>query len=124
MKKIIFILGCIVVFVSCTPNEYHIKFNVHNSASNKIFVQYCPFQTTDTTNVQIIPGQTIVVWDALHVGGKSYDTNWYYDFGINIISICNIVGDPTIFDPNVASHWQISNSDETEYMLSIGNSSF
>lgn len=122
IRTIIFI-SLIVFLGSCSPQESHVKFKVYNLSTSDIFVQYFEQQTIDTFTLQIPTSQTAIVWDALHVGGGN-ETNWYYDYEIQINCITNALGDSTIFNPNIASNWIIANNEETEYRLNIGDNSF
>lgn len=120
----IYILPALFVFIaSCAPTKQDVTFQIVNSSSTNIFVEYVVTENNDTSAMQIIPTESLIIWEVILA--EHYTTNWYKDYGISINYITNQAGDTININPNVASYWNYAvGSPHHYYSLSILNSSF
>jgi hypothetical protein len=118
-----------LLFLSCDHTR-NLKFQVTNSYSSKIFVNYKDLNTLYGNPyadiiVYVHPGETRTVLSYTSTS-KYYYPYWQNLYkNIRINSIATAYGDTINFDPNVAHEWQFIDEDpDSYYILNIDSTSF
>ncbi len=102
---ILFITGC-----STSPKE--VSFTISNQSSDGVVVVYSELGSTDTIQVLIPTTEAEVL---LQTQSNNGNTNWYYDYKLQIHSIYNQLGDSIDFNPNISQHWVLYVGDPNYY---------
>ncbi len=122
MRKNLLLPLILILLTGCTAGDSYSTFTIDNSSSLNIAIEYYQLSNGDTAQLVIVPNNSEQIWE---VTAKGRNTNWYYDFGVNINHIINSNGDTLLMNPNIASNWVMYNAGtDSYYHLPISDSSF
>lgn len=122
MKRVPFLLFLSLLIIACEGPQSFVSFTVNNGATTKIVVKVQELQTSDTTSYTIDPNFSQTIFERTR---NSDESNWFYDYAININYIVNENSDTLTINPNLSQYWSLFVGDPYyDYALTVRDTMF